>query len=109
MNPFKYGQVVFDKDFCPRPQLEKKFIDYISSGQNVLLEGERRIGKTSLIFEIMRKMKKFLLLYIDIMEIKNADDFCRMKRHWSSLPVSRCVVLSGLPALEASPPCLRSS
>ncbi len=77
MNPFKYGQVVFDKDFCPRPGAEKKLIDYISSGQNVLLEGERRIGKTSLIYEIMRQMKKFQLLYIDIMEIKTIDDFCR--------------------------------
>jgi hypothetical protein len=23
MNPFRYGQVVLDKDFCPRPELEK--------------------------------------------------------------------------------------
>ena len=77
MNPFKYGQVVFDKDFCPRPGAEKKLTDYIASGQNVLLEGERRIGKTSLVYEIMRQMKKFFLLYIDIMEIKTIDDFCR--------------------------------
>lgn len=77
MNPFKYGQVVFDKDFCPRPGLEKKLGNYISCAQNVLLEGERRIGKTSLIYEIMRQLKKFHLLYIDIMEIKTVDDFCR--------------------------------
>lgn len=77
MNPFKYGQVVFDKDFCHRPDLEDKLKNLIASGQNVLLEGERRIGKTSLIFEIIRQTKNLQLIYIDIMEIKTVDDFCR--------------------------------
>ncbi|NIM16475.1 MAG: hypothetical protein GTO45_31060 [Candidatus Aminicenantes bacterium] len=77
MNPFKYGQVVFDEDFCPRPKLEKALKSHISSAQNVLLEGERRIGKTSLIYEIIRKMNKLRLLYIDILEVKTVDDFCR--------------------------------
>ena len=77
MNPFRYGQVVLDKDFCSRPQLEKILTDYISSAQNVLLEGERRTGKTSLIYQVVHKLKKLRLLYIDIMEIKTVDDFCR--------------------------------
>jgi AAA+ ATPase superfamily predicted ATPase len=77
MNPFKYGQVVSDKDFCPRPKLEKELTDHILSAQNVLLKGERRIGKTSLIYEIIRKLKKPRLLYIDILEIKTIDDLCR--------------------------------
>lgn len=76
VNPFKYGQVVFDKDFCHRPDLEEKLKNLVASGQNVLIEGERRIGKTSLIFEIVRQLKH-LLLYIDIMQIKTVDDFCR--------------------------------
>jgi AAA+ ATPase superfamily predicted ATPase len=77
MNPFRYGQVVLDKDFCPRPELEKILAEYIDSAQNVLIEGERRTGKTSLIYQVMRKLKKLRLLYIDIMEIKTVDDFCR--------------------------------
>lgn len=77
MNPFKYGRVVFDKDFCPRPELEKGLTNYISSAQNVVLEGERRTGKTSLIYEIIRKINKQRLLYIDILEIKSVDDLCR--------------------------------
>lgn len=77
MNPFKYGRVVFDKDFCPRPKLEKELRSHISSAQNVLLEGERRIGKTSLIYQVMRHLDKPRLLYIDIMEIKTIDDLCR--------------------------------
>lgn len=77
MNPFKYGQVVYDDDFCPRPQLERLLKDYINAAQNVLLAGERRIGKTSLIYQIIHKMSKLRLLYIDVLEIKTVDDLCR--------------------------------
>lgn len=77
MNPFKYGQVVSDKDFCHRPDMEEKLKDLVASAQNILLEGERRIGKTSLIYEIIRQSKGLNLLYIDIMEIRTVDDFCR--------------------------------
>ncbi|MCK4764210.1 MAG: ATP-binding protein [Candidatus Aminicenantes bacterium] len=77
MNPFKYGRVVFDEDFCPRPGLEKHLRSYISSGQNVLLEGERRTGKTSLIYRTVRGLPKLRLLYVDILEIKTVSDLCR--------------------------------
>ena len=49
MNPFKYGQVVSAEDFCPRPQLIKEIMSFIKSGQNLCVQGERRVGKTSLI------------------------------------------------------------
>ncbi|MCP4155811.1 MAG: ATP-binding protein, partial [bacterium] len=77
MNPFKYGRVVFAEDFCPRPVLEKQLKSYIASAQNVLLEGERRTGKTSLVYESVRNLDKYRLLYIDILEIKTTDDLCR--------------------------------
>jgi AAA+ ATPase superfamily predicted ATPase len=102
MNPFKYGQVVFDKDFCSRPVLEKKLRNYISSAQNVLLEGERRIGKTSLIYEIMRQLKKPRLLYVDNMEIKTVDDFCRRM-------IKAIVSMEQRTGLGANPLLLRSS
>lgn len=78
MNPFKYGRVVFDDDFCPRPDLEKDLKNYIASAQNVLLEGERRTGKTSLIYQTVRNLDKprCRLLYIDILEIKTVNDLC---------------------------------
>lgn len=77
MNPFKYGRVVGNEDFCPRPELENKLFNHIKSCQNVLLEGERRMGKTSLVFETSHKLKNYHLLYTDILEIKTSDDFCR--------------------------------
>jgi hypothetical protein len=77
VNPFKYGSIVFDEYFCSRPHLEKQLAAFIRSGQNVLIEGERRTGKTSLIYQTARSMKSYRLLYIDLFEIKTVDDFCR--------------------------------
>lgn len=77
MNPFKYGRVVSAEDFCPRSGLLKQLIEFINNGQNVVLQGERRIGKTSLIYEAVRKLKRRRMLYIDLLEIKTVDDLCR--------------------------------
>ncbi len=74
MNPFKYGQIVMDVDFCPRPELEKSLKEHIISGQNVLIEGERRIGKSSLIIKTASEIKKFRTVYIDINQIKTVND-----------------------------------
>ncbi len=77
MNPFKYGRVVEADDFCPRPILLKQLTAFIKSGQNVVLQGERRVGKTSLIYEAVRGLKKRRMLYVDLLEIKTADDLCK--------------------------------
>lgn len=77
MNPFKSGRVVSEEDFCPRPALLKQLMGFMASGQNVVLQGERRMGKTSLIWEAVRRMKGRRMLYLDLLEIKAADDLCR--------------------------------
>ena len=77
MNPFRYGQVVSAKNFCPRPELVAQLSGFIQSGQNVVLQGERRMGKTSLIYESVRRLRQFRMLYVDLLEIKTADDLCK--------------------------------
>ncbi len=77
MNPFKYGCVVEGEYFCPRPALEKELSRLIASGQNIVVQGERRMGKTSLVCQTVRNMSKFKLLYIDLLGIRTLDDFCR--------------------------------
>ena len=77
MNPFKYGRVVSAEDFCPRTNLLKQLAGFIQSGQNVVLQGERRMGKTSLVYETVRQLKRHRLLYVDLLEIKTADDLCK--------------------------------
>ena len=74
MNPFKYGQIVTDVDFCPRRSLEKVLREHIVSGQNVLIEGERRTGKSSLIINTAKEIKNYRILYIDINQVKTLND-----------------------------------
>jgi len=77
MNPFRYGQVVSGRDFCPRPRLIEQLMSFIESGQNVFLQGERRTGKTSLMNEAVRRLAGYRLLYIDLLEVKSIGDMCR--------------------------------
>ena len=77
MNPFKYGCVVDGEFFCPRPELERQLRAFAESGQNVVIQGERRMGKTSLIKHSIAGMRKMRLLYIDLYCIRTLSDFCR--------------------------------
>jgi len=66
MNPFKYGQVVSAEDFCPRPELTRQLIGFVKSGQNVVLQGERRTSKTSLVQEARRLLKRQRMVYLSL-------------------------------------------
>lgn len=77
MLPFKSGMHVLGKDFCGRKQEIKLLQDYILSGARVYLCGERRIGKSSLILEAVRRQKGYRPLYIDLLAITTTDDFCK--------------------------------
>ena len=77
MNPFRYGQIVNQSDFCKRPKLEAELKSFIESGQNVYVQGERRIGKSSLVSETIRKLKRLKMVYIDLLEAKTIDDIVK--------------------------------
>lgn len=77
MNSFKYGCVVDGKWYCPRPFLERELAKFVASGQNVVIVGERRMGKTSLLHQTVRGMKGWKLIYIDLLHIHTVEDFCR--------------------------------
>lgn len=48
---FKYGMVVDGENYCPRPELARQFSKLVESGLNVVVQGERRMGKTSFVCE----------------------------------------------------------
>jgi hypothetical protein len=75
--PFRYGCVVEGEYFCPRPELERQLRDYAEAGQNLVIQGERRMGKTSLVKKAISGMKGERLLYIDFYGIRTLSDFCR--------------------------------
>lgn len=77
MNPFHYGSIVTAKDFCGRAEAIKQIQQHMDGGQNVVVYGERRVGKTSLIFEAIRRKKSHRTLRLDLMNIKSIDTLCR--------------------------------
>ncbi len=75
--PFKYGQIVSGKDFCGRKALIGQILRYVTSGQNIVILGERRIGKSSLVYQGLKNWKEGRFLYIDLMGVKSNDALCR--------------------------------
>ena len=76
MNAFKYGCSVDGENFCPRPQLSKALRTYVTSGQNLVIQGERRIGKTSLVKETVSSMRGWSMVYADFMGVRSVSDVC---------------------------------
>lgn len=74
MNPFRYGSTVSNEDFCRRPELQDTIRRHIESRQNIHIEGDRRTGKTSLVFEVCGALKKVFLLHFDFQLVKSVDD-----------------------------------
>ena len=77
MNPFKYGSTVSGEYFCRRPELARTLAEYVKSGQNVVIQGERRMGKTSLVLETVRGMKGVTLYHADFLFVRDRADLCR--------------------------------
>ena len=78
MIPFKYGTIVTGKNFCGRQDLIKQLTEHIKSSQKCVIFGERRIGKSSLVYETMLRIRSsHYLVSVDLMEVKSLDDLCR--------------------------------
>ncbi len=77
MNPFKFGQVVHGDSFCRRKSMQKTLRNYIEASQNCVLQGDRRMGKTSLVYETLNHLKSYRMLSIDLMGIKSTDELCK--------------------------------
>ena len=76
-NPFRYGSAVNGDYFCPRPELERQLRGYAKSGQNLVIYGERRMGKTSLVRRVIEALPGARLLYVDLYYIRSLSDFCK--------------------------------
>ena len=55
----------------------KNIIGYIQSSQNMVVLGERRVGKSSAVNEAISKCKIERLLYVDLLGIKSIDGLCK--------------------------------
>ena len=77
MSPFKYGMIVDGEHYCPRPELSRQFVKLIEAGQNVVVQGERRMGKTSFVCETIRGKRGMRLYYVDLYCVKTLAELCR--------------------------------
>jgi len=77
MVPFKSGMVVVGPSFCGRKQEIDRLRAHVNRCARVCLIGERRIGKTSLVHETVRRLRGHSLVFIDFMGVKASDDVVR--------------------------------
>lgn len=74
-NPFIFGQVLGPAaPFCPRPQLENTLREITESRQRLVLLGDRRMGKTSLVEHTLADGEN-LLLAVDLLGLASVEDF----------------------------------
>ena len=76
-NPFKYGCVVSGDHFCTRTKAERDIRGFVKSGRHVFVQGERRMGKTSLVREVVGSIRGERMVYIDLYYIGSRSDLCR--------------------------------
>jgi len=76
-NPFVYGETVSGDNFCDRSVETKELVTDVKNGQNVIIFSPRRYGKTSLIKQVLRKVKAqgILTFYVDLYPAINKGNF----------------------------------
>ena len=78
-NPFSYSDYVIGEAFCNRATEQKDLIYYAQNSQNALLYSHRRMGKTSLVHQVIRRLKKVKpkvrSIYIDLYGTLDENNF----------------------------------
>lgn len=74
-NPFVYGQVLMPgRPFCSRPTLEAAVREAAANQQRIVLLGERRMGKSSLVEHTLAQPDR-ILVSIDLRGLDSVEDF----------------------------------
>ena len=78
-NPFSYSDFVSGEAFCNREKEQQDLIYYTQHSQNILLYSHRRMGKTSLIHQVIHRLKratpKIRSVYVDLYGTLDENDF----------------------------------
>ncbi|RKF19836.1 ATP-binding protein [Alginatibacterium sediminis] len=78
MNPFSFDKVSDTDQFCGRSEELARLVDLMSNQANVMLYGDRRYGKTSLILKAFAEAPSSILpIYVDLYSIVDEMDFAR--------------------------------
>ena len=78
-NPFEYGSAVSGNAFYDRDEVKRAILNVIDGGNNVLIYGPRRYGKSSLVAQMFGELsaKGVRCVSVDMMEIRSLDVFVR--------------------------------
>ena len=82
MNPFRYGKTVPLEFQCPRPALERTLLGHLRSAQNVLMQGDRRMGKSSFLTHALAPKFGRRVYKVDFSAVKSVDAVVR-KMVWA--------------------------
>jgi len=93
INPFIYEGFATGSSFCDRADDIKYLKQLVSYSNNLVLFSKRRMGKSSLIQELILNNldeKEFICIYIDLFEISSKIDFLRLltKQTANALPMT---------------------
>ena len=76
-NPFRYGEIATGEYFTNREREIATLSADIRSGQNVVIISPRRYGKTSLVFQVIKQLRRedVLVAYLDLFRTPNKERF----------------------------------
>ena len=76
-NPFKYGTKVTGCSFYDRREIRSAMMNVLDGGNNVVLYGPRRYGKSSLVAEMIDELraKGTICIYLNMMAVASLGDF----------------------------------
>ncbi len=79
LNPFKYAGIVLENNFCNRKKEQEDIIKAIDNSDKLFIYSQRRMGKTSLIKQIINKLSKkdYLAIYIDVWPLVSESAFIK--------------------------------
>lgn len=104
MLPFRMGMRVSGDDFCGRRQELATLRDYVRGYGRVYVVGERRVGKSSLVFEALRTIRGTRIVDVDLMAIKTVADLTHRLAaaviQAQRKPAELLNLLKGLPHLQ---------
>jgi len=76
-NPFKYGTRVCGNEFFDRTKIKRDILNTLDGGNNIVLYGPRRYGKSSLVGEVLAELRRrgTSCAELNMMDIATLDDF----------------------------------
>lgn len=76
-NPFKYGSRVSGGAFFDRERIMRDMMGVLDGGNNIVLYGPRRYGKSSLVGEVMSRLraKGWVCAELNMMDVVSLEDF----------------------------------